>query len=783
MSILRHAADPFRFGTKAETLASLSRSLRSATVLPLVFFTAQEWEHDRELCLRRVLSCPWSSGTLIVRSSCHDEDALLASNAGRFLTCPDVHGAEELAAAVESVFESFGGARPDDQVLIQPQLENTVASGVVSSHVPESGAPYRVVQWTPGAETDAVTSGGAAVCTWYYLDEGKSDIPDPVLTAIPSVVAELDALCAGRPFEFEFAVAASLRPALFQLRPLVGVYEETTPDHHGRAVAECRARARALGVPGELATDHPTVLGVMPDWNPAEMIGIRPRPLALSLYRELITDRVWAESRFRYGYRDLRGVPLLVDLGGLPYIDTRASFSSLVPASLNDEAAGRLVDHYVATLRRKPWLHDKVEFSIALSSYDLRTRDRVRALVEDGVVLVDEAVSLARGLRELTIRMMAARGPFQRDLRVARAFGPRSLERGRRSQALYIRALRDQCRRRGTVPFAGLARAAFAATVLLRSLVETGTLSAEDADMVVRSVPTPTAMMHDELTSLSRAEFLLRYGHLRPGTYDIRSPRYDEDPDRYFDWSAVSPARNGRRGFRLGARQSAELNRALRREQWPMDANEVLRFIAESIAAREFGKIQFTRFVSEILRSIRYLGESQGYSAEEMSYVGLGTVMDLTGRNREDLPRIAAAMAEGRERHALTQSLCAPAVLSDLSQLTSFTSLPGEANFVTQSRVVAPTADVAAGDEPKAAIAMIAAADPGYDWIFTRGVAGLVTAYGGLNSHMAIRAREMSIPAAIGVGYEQFRRWQRERVLEIDAAARLVRPATPGECS
>ena len=25
-----------------------------------------------------------------------------------------------------------------------------------------------------------------------------------------------------------------------------------------------------------------TVLGVMPDWNPAEIIGIRPRPLALS---------------------------------------------------------------------------------------------------------------------------------------------------------------------------------------------------------------------------------------------------------------------------------------------------------------------------------------------------------------------------------------------------------------------------------------------------------------------------------------------------------------------
>jgi len=32
----------------------------------------------------------------------------------------------------------------------------------------------------------------------------------------------------------------------------------------------------------------------MPDWNPAEIIGIKPKMLALSLYKELITDNIWA---------------------------------------------------------------------------------------------------------------------------------------------------------------------------------------------------------------------------------------------------------------------------------------------------------------------------------------------------------------------------------------------------------------------------------------------------------------------------------------------------------
>ena len=37
--------------------------------------------------------------------------------------------------------------------------------------------------------------------------------------------------------------------------------------------------------------------GIMPDWNPAEIIGVRPKPLALSLYRDLITDSIWAYQR------------------------------------------------------------------------------------------------------------------------------------------------------------------------------------------------------------------------------------------------------------------------------------------------------------------------------------------------------------------------------------------------------------------------------------------------------------------------------------------------------
>ena len=89
-----------------------------------------------------------------------------------------------------------------------------------------------------------------------------------------------------------------------------------------------------------------TVYGVMPDWNPAEILGIRPRPLALSIYRELITDNIWAYQRHNYGYRNLRSFPLMPSFFGLPYIDVRLSFNSFIPSTLEESLATRLVDYY-----------------------------------------------------------------------------------------------------------------------------------------------------------------------------------------------------------------------------------------------------------------------------------------------------------------------------------------------------------------------------------------------------------------------------------------------------
>ena len=54
-------------------------------------------------------------------------------------------------------------------------------------------------------------------------------------------------------------------------------------------------------------------------------------------------------------------------------------------------------------------------------------------------------------------------------------------------------------------------------------------------------------------------------------------------------------------------------------------------------------------------------------------------------------------------------------------------------------------------------IVFIPNADPGFDWIFSKKPSGLITKYGGIASHMAIRCAELGLPAAIGCGEILFR--------------------------
>ena len=118
-----------------------------------------------------------------------------------------------------------------------------------------------------------------------------------------------------------------------------------------------------------------SLLGIMPDWNPAEMIGTVPNPLAFSLYRELITKSTWRISREKMGYKELPNLELMVSLFGRPYIDVRNSINSFLPKGLSPKISEKLVNRYIKKLDSNPQLHDKIEFEVVFTVFEFNFKE------------------------------------------------------------------------------------------------------------------------------------------------------------------------------------------------------------------------------------------------------------------------------------------------------------------------------------------------------------------------------------------------------------------------
>ena len=72
--------------------------------------------------------------------------------------------------------------------------------------------------------------------------------------------------------------------------------------------------------------------------------------------------------------------------------------------------------------------------------------------------------------------------------------------------------LTEYGKRYGSLPFAGLARAAFVAVELLNSLVEKDLIDLKDAENFKRNISTVSKNMKIDKSSLSKKQFLKKYG-------------------------------------------------------------------------------------------------------------------------------------------------------------------------------------------------------------------------------------------------------------------------------
>ena len=361
---------------------------------------------------------------------------------------------------------------------------------------------------------------------------------------------ELENFLSNRFLDIEFAINTNMDVYLLQVRKI------TTQPNWNRAVSQ-KIDAELNGIQSFLRTrlkpckdvyGKTTVLGQMPDWNPAEMIGRAPKALAFSLYRNLISNNEWRTAREKMGYKSPASQPLIVSLAGQPFVDTRLSFHSFLPFGLDDEICSKLVDIWTKNLAAKPELHDKVEFDIAITSYSFDLDKRFDALLGEGLSQKERAIYKSF-LKRHTFPLIVGDGDASIDkaLQKLELINDGGLDFG--SQELSsLFPLLEKCKRYGTEPFAILARHGFIAQTLMRSLVEINIITEEELSLFQASIRTIASELVDDMNTLQAGQltvskFMEDYGHLG----QIHMIFYPRDMMRCQSFSLTKVAKKTRR--------------------------------------------------------------------------------------------------------------------------------------------------------------------------------------------------------------------------------------------
>jgi len=494
------------------------------------------------------------------------------------------------------------------------------------------------------------------------------------------------------------------------------------------------------------------------------------------------------------GYYEPRGHPLMVSCAGQPFVDVRQSFRSFLPSGLSRELAERIVDYWLERLANNPQFHDKVEFEIAVTSWSFDFESRALRLLPPDLSESDRD-ELRRAFRSLTFALLgdsgaSVRGQIALVKQLEARYAALTVDIEHKPRLELVSELLEDTIEYGTIPFAILARHAFIARLLLLSLVEEGLLAQEDVERFYGSVTTVAGdfIGHTRqvaLGQLTRDDFFERYGHLRPGTYDILSLRYDQRGASVLgkvDGAGEDACLSEKKTFEISDGQDRAIRRRLDLEGLAISTSDLLTYFSQATQAREWSKFIFTRSVSDCIELIAEWGKDHGLSRDELSYIDIRDILDcrVAVRQRSIEEYLRGLSQQSQLDHEVTSGIHLPHLLIRPSDFLIVPMLLEQPNFITLNKAVGPCCYLGGGDiEPESLdnhIVAIESADPGFDWIFGRRIRGLVTKFGGANSHMAIRCAEFNIPAAIGCGEQIFDRVVRSRNVELDCAVGAILP-------
>jgi glutamine kinase len=748
----------FTFSTKSNTLKFLKSRLKFSSIEKIYDFNVEEWESNPKQIISNIQSKFKSK--IIIRSSAIGEDSETNSFAGAYDSILNIDSklSDQIIQAINSVIDSYrvqGNLNLQNQILIQNQTSNIFLNGVLFSRNENNGSPYFTINYEKGSSTTNVTHGKTNNVIKIFRDIDFNILTNEWKLLLKSIkeieqVLDLDNL------DIEFAITKSNKIVIFQVRPITTInsqYDFSQMKLIKNQINSCKKLFLKSG-------NNQNIFSDMADWNPSEIIGSNPNLLDYSLYSYLIMDSVWHQGRIDLGYASEKLPPLMTQFGNKPFVNIKASFDSLLPNSIPKKLRTKIVTYCMKKLKHNPHLHDKVEFEILFTCYDLNTDSRLKELLQynfskDEVELIRN--HLINFTNNLILNFLNYFNDF--DKKIKKLLKNReSLLNSCLSNSNYYdnlkiaKQLLEDCISLGTIPFSSSARIAFISNAILKSLSNQN--SSIDTSKIMNSISTPLTQLCDDLNllnnnKLEKFEFIEKYGHLRPGTYDITASRYDENNPFFKNMKFLDVSSET-----LDQNMHNEINAILNDSLLDFSKIDFYSFLEKSISQREFIKFFFTKNLSDALELIAKAGSKLGFSRMEISNLDVETIF-LSNTTEIDLKNLwHEKILQENDKKIINNFIFLPPIITSKNDFELIQYINTKPNFITNDsidgKIINLNKNISSNLENK--IILIENADPGYDWIFTKNPIGLITKYGGAASHMAIRCLEIGLPAAIGCG-------------------------------
>lgn len=749
------------FSSKAKTLEKFSKKKLKYSSVPKIYFFSEKYFLKKTNQTLKTIKSQFKD-LVAVRSSCISEDNSKNSMAGYFYSSLNIDPSknDEIKSEIFNVINSYKSHKNEKNlVLIQQMVKNVAYSGVIMTCDKTSNAPYYIIDYTKGSDTTAVTAGSSKNnITFIYFANSPVEVKNKLEKKIINFINEIIHVCKNKFIDIEFAIDKSNKIYLLQVRPITTINKKEYTNNSGiePTLFKLAKKIEKLQKPHHSLLGDSTAFGTMPDWNPAEMIGIHPKPLALSLYRELITNTVWANQRRAYGYRDLSSNQLMTTFLGTPYIDIRVDFNSWIPNTVPKKLAEKLINFYIKKYKNNVEFHDKVEFEIIYTCFNFGTEERLEELRKNNFSQ-KEIKLISNSLNEITNKAFVE---FEKDNENLKKLSS-SFDEVINSEMYVIDKiywLIEDCKRYGTLSFAGLARCGFIAVDLLNSLEKSQIISQQEKYDFFNSINTITTTMSSDISLLSKKEFLKKYGHLRPNTYDITSMNYSNGYDKYFQKNNKSIHKKN--NFKFKSSQIFLIDQLIKKTNLSINAKSLIKFIRNSIKSREYAKYLFSKNVDAILTLVSQIAKRNKMSISDISFIEIQTILfqyyNLSDSSLKDI--FEKEIKINKRNYNFNKKIKLPHNIISPSNVYFYSNIASKGNFIGTQDVSGKTLYLRNLNKKDLnnKIIFIESADPGYDFIFTRRILGLITKFGGANSHMAIRCAELNIPAAIGIGEKTF---------------------------